>query len=301
MSLNRENMKDIIDPVTAKILVEEQFPHWAHLPIVPVNESGWDNRTYHLGQEMILRFPSGESYANQVKKEQKWLPFLSSKLPLTIPTPLGLGKPGHGYMWDWSIYNWIPGETAAISKQADKNKLANDLARFLSVLYKMNPTNGPPAGKQNYYRGGDISVYEHEAINAIKVLESSLDSKVAKRIWDLGATTKWENPPVWVHGDISPGNLILQNGHLRAVIDFGLLSVGDPACDFAIAWTFFDAKSRKVFRDRLAIDNRTWHRGRAWAFWKALIISAGLSNSNNVENSLAQKVIREVMEDFKNN
>jgi aminoglycoside phosphotransferase (APT) family kinase protein len=162
-------IEKVINPRIAKILVEEQFARWAHLPIIPVDSSGWDNITYRLGQKMILRFPSAAPYASQVKKEQKWLPFLATKLPLPIPTPLGLGKPGHSYMWHWSVYNWIDGETAA-SSQVDKNRLARNLAGFLSALYQVDTKDGPPAGEQNYYRGGKVLSMKMKHLKLLKSL-----------------------------------------------------------------------------------------------------------------------------------
>lgn len=294
-------MSDVITPSIASLLVKDQFPHWADLPVFPVKNSGWDNQTFRLGQQMTLRFPSAAEYASQVEKEQKWLPFLASKLPLIIPTPLGLGKPGVGYKWHWSVYNWIEGESATTSQQVDKMRLARNLADFLLVLYQLETKDGPIPGKQNFHRGGNILVYEKETFKALKILEPHLKVKIVKKIWDSGTENAWNSPPVWVHGDISIGNLILENGYLKAVIDFGLLSIGDPACDLAIAWTFFDSQSRKVFRDRLSLDNPTWRRGRAWALWKSLVILSGLSRSNNIENALARGVIWQVIEDYKLN
>lgn len=301
MSSDGGIMKEAVITKIAKCLVMEQFPQWADLPIVPVSNNGWDNRTFHLGEKMLLRFPSAAGYAPQVEKEQKWLPFLAPKLPLLIPTPLGLGKPGHGYIWNWSIYNWIDGETVSKSQSIDKVRLASQLASFLKVLYQIPTNGGPLPGEHNYYRGGKISTYRNDILKALKILEPNLDGKMFRNIWESGAETEWQRPALWVHGDISPSNLLLQDGDLNAVIDFGLLSVGDPACDLAIAWTFFDSKGRKTFHNHISLDEETWRRGRAWALWKALIISSGLSSSNNIENNLAQRTIKEIAEDFKRN
>lgn len=301
MSSGSSQMKNYIDENKAKALVAKQFPEWADLKISPVATSGWDNRTFHLGSRMLLRFPSAASYALQVEKEQKWLPFLAPKLPLLIPTPLGLGVPGDGFPWHWSVYNWIDGKTLASISSSNKIKVAEQLASFLTALYKISSENGPLAGTHNYFRGGKVSIYEPETLQSIDILASQLDHHLVRKIWASGSETEWEHPLVWVHGDVSPGNILLQGENLNAVIDFGLLSVGDPACDLAISWTFFDPDSRKRFRDCVALDDGTWKRGRSWALWKALIISSGLTSSNSVENSLARRVIEEITDDYKKN
>ena len=294
-------MKDVIDQRIATRLVSKQFPQWAHLDIRPVALGGWDNKTFHLGKDMTLRFPNAAAYAGQVTKEQKWLPRMASSLPLQIPKALALGEPGYGYSWHWSVYNWINGDTAAASRSIDKNTLAVDLSRFLTALYKIDITDGPKAGEHNFYRGGNLLVYENETLGALKSLKSKLDANLCRRIWDAGAGTNWNHNHVWVHGDISPGNLIIFGGRLSAVIDFGLLSVGDPSCDLAIAWTYFDRDSRKYFREGLPIDDDAWKRGRSWALWKALILAAEIASSNPVETALSKRVINEIIEDYGRN
>jgi len=301
MSMKREESSNIIDEKLAQRLVIEQFPQWADLSIEPVAFGGWDNRTFHLGSDKVLRFPRAADYAVQIEKEQFWLPKLAPSLPLTIPTPLGLGNPDHGYPWRWSVYNWIDGETAARTPALNKIKIAHDLAQFLSSLHQVYAKDGPRSGYHNFHRGSSLSVYDAEIRQALGILEQKFDVKTFQKIWDKAAETEWRNSSVWVHGDISAGNLIVRNGHLSAVIDFGLLSVGDPACDFAIAWAFFDSESRKHFRNQLSIDNETWSRGRAWALWKALIIAAEMTGSNLVETQQSHYVFTEVMEDFKKN
>lgn len=300
-STGRQNNMDMINKLVAQKLVAEQFPKWAHHEVVPVENGGWDHRTFHLGKDMVLRFPSAASYANQVQKEQKWLPYLAPRLPLTIPTPVGLGNPGHGYPWHWSVYNWIDGDTVASQTQLPRKRIASPLAQFLTTLYSVDTKDGPLAGEHNYYRGGHVSHYEEEVFKAIELLGTKVDAKTITRIWKSGAESEWEKPPVWVHGDVSPGNLLIKDEKLSAVIDFGLLSVGDPACDLAISWTYFEEESRKCFREALEIDTDTWKRGRSWALWKSLILTSGMSSSNPVEVALAGHVIREALNDFRKN
>lgn len=297
------NIEEIkINTDLAKCLVSDQFPQWKDLDVCPVEPGGWDNRTFRLGKDKLLRFPSAAGYVAQVTKEHEWLPYLATKLPLIIPSPISRGKPGCGYPWQWSVYNWIPGETVASRQQINKTKLAIKLANFLLTLYDIDTTDGPLAGEHNYYRGGDVKIYERETLKSLDLLKSKFDTALYKEIWDSGAETQWKFSPVWVHGDISPDNLLTNEyGELSAVIDFGLLSIGDPACDLAIAWSYFDDESREAFHDSLGIDEDTWKRGRAWALWKALIIVSGFSNSNTKAIAFSNRIIAEIMSDFKRN
>ena len=210
------NEQLIINETLVQCLIAAQFPQWKDLPVRPVAHSGWDNRTFHLGEHMLVRMPNAEDYALQVEKEQRWLPKLAPLLPLPIPVPLGLGEPAKGYSWTWSIYAWLPGEAAAPSSITDLSDFAINLAQFLIAL-------------------------------------QSIDSTI------------------------------------------GQLTVGDPACDLAIAWTLFKGKSRDAFRSTLLLDNDTWMRGQGWALWKALIIAAGLTNSNAVEARQCWHIIDEIL------
>ncbi|QBR85398.1 aminoglycoside phosphotransferase family protein [Legionella israelensis] len=280
-----------------KQLILSQFPQWKDLPIKPVTLSGWDNRTYHLGDEMLVRLPSAESYAAQVDKEQTWLPKLALKLPLQIPKPLALGQPEFGYPFNWSVYEWIKGRSLA-EVEVDKQTLAKELADFLTHLYQIPAMEGPASGAHNFYRGGPLAVYDAETRQAIQILDTSIDAKKALKIWQIALAARWQNAPVWVHGDISPGNLIIRDEHLHAVIDFGLLSVGDPACDLVMAWNYFESKSRQGFKEAMALDNNTWHRARGWALWKALIIACGMSKTNAVEANRSHQIIEDIINEY---
>jgi aminoglycoside phosphotransferase (APT) family kinase protein len=291
------NKKPIIDDTLVRRLVTTQFPQWKDLPIRPVAHSGWDNRTFHLGEQMLVRMPSAEDYALQVEKEQRWLPRLAPMLPLPIPVPLGLGEPTNEYPWKWSIYAWLPGETATPSRITDLNVFAADLARLLIALQHIDSTNGPPPGSHSFYRGAPLITYDNETRQAIAALKGKIDIDVITEIWEKAIATQWTNPPVWVHGDISIGNLLVQNGRLSAVIDFGQLTIGDPACDLAIAWTLFKDKSRHAFQSTLSLDNDTWIRGKGWALWKALIVYAELPGTNPLEIENSKRIINEILTD----
>ncbi|MDQ2994999.1 MAG: aminoglycoside phosphotransferase family protein [Pseudomonadota bacterium] len=280
-------------------LITQQFPQWVDLPITPVAFSGWDNKTFHLGKNMTVRLPSSHGYASQVLKEQHWLPKLSPQLPIPIPTPLAMGKPSEYYPWHWSIYQWIEGETASVERISDLCQFATSLAEFLIALQHCDATGGPMAGPHNFYRGGPLTTYDAETRQAIAMLGDKIDATVVTEIWNTALSTTWQLPPVWVHGDVAIGNLLVEMGQLCAVIDFGTMGIGDPACDLAIAWTFFSGESRNAFRTTLKVDNATWSRGRGWALWKALIIYAGLPGTNPNELDKSRLVIDEIVADCK--
>lgn len=288
----------LINVELVQALIGEQFPQWIELPIKPVAVSGWDNRTFHLGSEMSVRLPSAAGYVPQVEKEQRWLPQLAPDLPHPIPKPVGKGMPGQGYPWSWSIYRWIEGEAVTRNSISDLTGFASDLAGFLTALQTIDVGDGPLAGAHNFYRGGDLAVYAAETRQAIETLAGELDVSGVSRVWEAATASKWKNAPVWVHGDVAIGNVLHIDGCLSAVIDFGLLSVGDPACDLVMAWTFFDAESRAAFQAGLPLDGETWARGRGWALWKALITIVQHKNDNPNVADEARQVVDNVLADF---
>ena len=292
--------KENINSILVRQLVSSQFPQWAHLPIKPVQFGGWDNCTFHLGTEMTVRLPSAGRYAQQVKKEQRWLPILANQLPLPIPVHLAMGVPAHGYPWHWSIYRWIEGVIAVNAPISDRSEFAATLAEFLNALHRIDISGGPPPGKHNFYRGGSLSVYDKETRDAVAALNGRIDQNAVTTVWETALNANWQGSPSWVHGDVSPTNLLVKEGRLSAVIDFGCSAVGDPACDLAIAWTFFSGKSRAVFRSTLSADEGTWARARGWALWKALITLAEHNQTNSFEGEKSRKVITEVLSSQKN-
>ena len=283
--------KILIDTNLVCKLIAEQFPQWAGLPINPVKFGGWDNRTFHLGESMTVRLPSDEEYAPQVEKEQHWLPKLAPLLPLPIPTPLAMGKPTEYYPWHWSVYRWIEGQTASAERITDLSNCASSLAQFLISLQKIDATGGP----YNPSRSCPLKTYDAETREAIAILKNTIDSRAVTKLWNTALASTWQNTLVWIHGDVAPTNVLVKNGKLSAIIDFGSMGIGDPACDLVIAWTLFKGESRNVFRNTLQLDSDTWARARGWALWKALIICAELPGTNPLEKERSWKVIDELL------
>jgi aminoglycoside phosphotransferase (APT) family kinase protein len=287
-----------IDASLVRHLVDTQFPRWSDLPVKPVEVGGWDNRTFHLGEHMTVRLPSAERYVPQVEKEHRWLPVLAPHLPLHIPVPLARGVPAEGYPFPWSVYRWIEGETVTVGRIEDLVEFATMLAGFLVALQQIDPTGGPPPGPHNFFRGGSLTVYDAETRQALDALDGKIDTRAARGVWESALGAAWHGPPVWFHGDVAWGNLLVEEGWLSAVIDFGTSGVGDPSCDLAISWTLFGGESREAFRAVLQPDDATWARGRGWTLWKALITLAGSADSSSQEPREPRRVIDEVLADY---
>jgi aminoglycoside phosphotransferase (APT) family kinase protein len=280
-------------------LLATQFPQWADLPLKPVRSAGTVNALYRLGEDMVVRLPRIHWGIAEVDKELKWLPQLVPFLPLAIPVPLAKGHPGEGYPWPWSIYRWLEGETATIDDIADPKQAAIDLAQFITALQQIDTTGGPLAIDPNG-RGIPLAMRDADTRKAIAALHSVIDVDEATRAWEAALqVSEWDRTPVWFHGDLLPGNLLFKRDRLSAVIDFGALGVGDPACDLMVAWSLFSGESRDVFRATLAVDDATWARGRGWALSVGLIALPYYQNTNPVFAGIAQRTINEALADYK--
>jgi aminoglycoside phosphotransferase (APT) family kinase protein len=197
------------------------------------------------------------------------------------------------------VYRWIEGEPATAERIADLRQFATALAQFLTALQRIDASDGPPPGRHNFFRGGPLTVYDAETRRAITALDGRIETDAAGAVWEAALAATWHGSPVWFHGDVAWGNLLVVEGRLSAVIDFGTSGVGDPSCDLAIAWTLFEGESRDAFRTVLQPDDATWARGRGWTLWKALITLAEHIDTNPVEARTSRRVIDEVLNDHK--
>jgi aminoglycoside phosphotransferase (APT) family kinase protein len=282
------------DKILVQRLVTAQFPEWANLPIQPVPSAGTDNALYRLGQSMVVRLPRISAATRQVDLEHEWLPRLAPHLPLSIPCPLVKGMPGEGYPWHWSVYSWLEGNDAVAEGVNDLAQAATDLANFIRALQKVDPVGGPPSG-----RGPRLRLRDEGTRRAIAALRESLDTESVTAAWEKSLqTSEWEAPPVWTHGDLLPTNLLIERGRITAVIDFGGVGVGDPACDLVPAWSVLSGATRLLFRSLLAVDDSTWVRGRGWALSQALIIVPYYQNTNPALVTVTLRVIDEVLAEF---
>lgn len=286
-----------ITPDLAQKLIAEQFPEYAELPITSVEKQGHDNRTYRLGNELLIRMPTADSYALKVPKEQELLPKLSPYLSINIPVPIKIGIPSRYYPYPFSIYKWLDGVSInLLSLDEDLlNQLAFDLAKFLKELQGITNVAGPTPGQHNWWRGDHISAYDKGAREQISALSDIIDFDMAINIWERAYKTKWNNAPVWVHGDFAVGNMLIKDSKLSAIIDFGGVAVGDPACDLVIAWTFLKGKARDIFIQEMALDQDTWLRSKAWALWKATFELCSIEDKSSYDGLVQKRIIDDVL------
>ena len=281
-------------------LLATQFRPWADLSIERVASSGTDNALYRLGQDMVVRLPRIERASSQVGKENEWLPRLAPFLPFAVPVPLAQGVPGEGYPWPWSVCPWFEGENPTPGSVPDGRLLATELAEFVVALHGIDAAGGPPAGAHNFFRGAPLEVREAPTRAAIDALHGIVDTDAVTAAWDAAlGVPSWSGPPVWVHGDLWPGNLLCVGGRLRAVIDFGGLGVGDPASDATAAWNLLPVDARDTFRDGVQFDDAMWARGRGWALSIALIQLPYYKDTNPVLAANSRHVIDQVLADHR--
>ncbi|WP_345177125.1 aminoglycoside phosphotransferase family protein [Streptomyces lavendulae] len=276
-------------------LIAGQFPHWAELEVTRFPSGGTVNAVYRLGGSMTVRLPLTRGGAEDVPLEREWLPRLAPRLPAAVPEVLGAGEPAEGYPWPWSVYRWLPGENPREGALTAPGPLAGDLAAFVAAMRGVALPGGPRA-----YRGGPVASLDAGTRAAIEALrgipEEGVDCDAATAVWEEALRAPaWEGPPVWLHADLMPGNLLVRDGRLTSVIDFGCTGVGDPACDLFPAWNLLPAGAREVFREALGVDDATWIRGRGRALSQALISLPDHRRTNPAMARNARHVIRAVL------
>jgi aminoglycoside phosphotransferase (APT) family kinase protein len=279
------------DVALVRRLLAGQFPHWAGLAIAPVVSYGTDHDIYRLGDHLSARLPRIRWATKQAAKEAEWLPKLAPHLPLAVPVQLAIGHPAEGYPFDWSVYRWLPGENANGTID-DLDQAAVDLAAFVNALREVDVTDAHPRSPGS--RGAPLAELDEHVRQSIAQLGDRIDSDAAHLSWEESLNAlAWDGEEVWVHGDLLPGNLLFVDGRLSAVIDFGCLNVGDPACDLQPAWNVFAADSRTRYRAELRVDDASWLRGRGWALYQAVMALPYYWDTNpgmirQASNALAQ-------------
>ena len=281
-----------IDAALVRRLIAAQFPHWRDLEVTPVEVDGWDNRTYRLGDTMTARLPTAEVYVAAVAKENEWLPRLAPALPVAVPRILGRGEPGEGYPFPWSIRGWLPGETAVPERLPDLPAFAVSVAEFIRALQRCDTTGGPLAGAHCFHRGTPPAHYDGETRRCLSKLDGQVDTARATRVWEAALEARYDGPPLWFHGDLAFGNLLVEHGKLVGVLDFGTSGVGDPACELVLAWTMLDDRARAAFREAVDQDEGMWARARGWALWKALLTLAA-DPARDDQREVIEKVLAE--------
>lgn len=248
-------------------LLAEQFPQWAGLPIAPQPLSGTDNALFRVGDDLVARLPRAPWAVGQVETDATWLPLLAPHLPVPVPVPIAVGRPGPGYPWSWTVVPWLPGRNP--SAGMDLVGLAIDLAAFVRAMIATEPLNGPV--KQGIERGVPLERRDELTRRSIKILGNRIDGPAVTAAWDEAVgVDRWPGPPVWLHGDLMKGNLLVAGARLSAVIDFGPLGRGDPAIELLPCWDLFGSRARAAYVEALGFDEATWTRG--WAWWLSIIL-----------------------------
>ncbi|MFI6420207.1 aminoglycoside phosphotransferase family protein [Streptomyces sp. NPDC050842] len=286
-----------IDTALVERLIAAQFPEWAGLPVREVDSAGTDNAMFRLGDEFAVRLPKADWAAGQAAKEQRWLPHLAPHLPLPVPVPVGHGVPAEGFDRAWSVFGWLDGADTFTAPLTDLAHAAVELGRFGAALRAVDATGGPASS-----RGGPVTAWEDGNMpGAIRALgaDGTVDAKLATAAWEeVLRLPQWQGAPVWIHGDLLPGNLLGRDGRISAVIDFGGLGVGDPACDTMPAWTLLTAETRPLFREAAQVDDATWDRGRGWALCWGLVTEAYYRVTNPVLAAVAHRTWSEALPEF---
>lgn len=289
----------IINEIIAQQLITEQFPEFKNFEIKSIKTQGHDNRTFRLGNDLLIRLPNAQRYASSIEKEQIWLPQFAPHIATMIPKPINLGQPTSYYPFSWSIYQWIEGESAnnLMQDNLDLPIIAEQLAQFLTELAAINTKNGSHPGPENFYRGGRLRIYYKQTQAALQKLSSSIDVAAYEQLWHQAVQNGWLCDPVWIHGSMNPSNIIIEDKQLKSVIDFSRIAVGEPSCDLVMAWTFFDETSKQIFKENLNYKENIWENGRAWALWKSLITLADIQDLQAPVAKTQFKILENILND----
>ena len=265
----------VVDDVFVRSLLREQHPDLAFQEI-QLAATGWSNQLWRLGETLAVRLPRAAGTPGFVRKEQQWLPVLAPRLPLPVPTPVRIGEPSAQFPWPWSVVEWVPGEPGDRAPITRTDHAADTLAGFLRALHRSAPAEAPVS----WTRGVPLAQVAPEFDTKFQAIASIRVAGIVRAIWDDAvAAPAWQGPPVWLHGDLHPANIVVTDGTLAGVIDFGELCTGDPATDLAAAWLLLPAGGAARFLGAYEnADEATIRRARGWAVLRAVsLIGIGLA------------------------
>ena len=287
-----------ITPDVVGRLVLSQFPEWSSLPLRPLPSSGTVNALFRLGDDIVLRFPlqprPDESHRAALIEEQTNARRIARHVPLTVPEPIAIGEPGAGYDGPWTAYRWIPGHTADERTMGDPHVFARDLAEFVAAFHRVDTGGRRWAGSG---RGGSLRALDAQVLGALGESTALTDVPKLTELWERClAASEHDSPDVWIHADLMPGNLLVREGRLAAVIDFGAVCVGDPAVDLMPAWNLLPRDARETYRDALGVDATTWERGRGWAIVQAIMALPYYVETNPHMAETARRTLAHVLE-----
>lgn len=285
-----------VDEALVRRLLAAQAPAWADLPLRLVDPPGTDNVMVHLGEQLVVRLPRTASAAEGLDKEQRLVPRLAPSLPAPVPVPVLSGVPQDGYPWHWSVVRWLPGHPP-LPGSADA-RVAAQLGEFVRALRAVDPAGSAPEGALHSYRGDPLPERDDDTRECLAQCHDLLDVPRVTAAWDRAVDVEQHaGRPVWIHADLQPGNLLVGGAGLAAVLDWGLLALGDPAVDCLPAWTLLDAGTRPAFRDRVGVDDVTWARGRGWALSIALVALPYYVDTDRQITAWARHAIAQTVDD----
>ena len=277
-------------------LLAEQHPDLGRMR-VELLANGWDNVMFRVGDELAARLPRRELAAGILLNEQRWLPELAPRLPLPVPAPVRTGRPGGGYPWAWSIVPFLPGAPASAAPPADPRDAAAAIGGFFGALHAPAPPDAPA----NPYRGVPLERRAATFAENLRLLEGQVDRGAVLRVWEAAlAAPSWDRTPVWLHGDPHPANILVHDGRVSAVIDFGDITSGDPAADLSLAWMLLPAECHDGFRAAYAdaghgrVGDPLWVRARGWALHLAVVFLAH-SADNPQLNQIGRRTLDAVL------
>ena len=282
---------------TVSRLIASQFPRWSGLPIQPVRSYGTVNALFRLGEDIVLRLPlrPRRDIRDELRRQHAMVERIAARVPVPVPEPLAIGEPGSGYDGVWAAYRWIPGETASEHAIGDADRFAEDLAGFVTALHTLDTGGGTWNGKT---RGGPLHTRDSDVRRRLAECANLVDTVRLTQVWerclraDIPATRH-----VWLHADLLPGNLLVRDGRLAAVIDLETACIGDPAVDLMPAWNLLPPGARDTYRRALGVNDATWERGRGWALSQAIVALPYYLHTNPVMVATARRTLAAVLED----
>ncbi len=268
-----------------KSLIDSQFPAFSNLQVRDIECSGHDNYTFRLGDDFSIRIPRDKKYEKSIIHESIYLNKIQSGLSFQVPFQIEFGKPGEYFNLHWSINKWIDGKSLDCYKKEnlDLINIAKNVSNFLNELHQIDTKDGIVPSRDNFYRGGNLTAYNDEMINALsKIDDKSYRDKIEK-VWIDALNVDTSGTEVWIHGDLAVGNILLEDGKINGIIDFGQMAVGEFSCDLVIAWNFFEGKSCDLFLFNIKnITNNHILKAKAWAIWKAICWPVGTRSKGDI-------------------